>query len=65
MQNELPRSRAVEVSKRNLNSIAASNGVPACPAGRLNSFIPIHYTIGIRSTYKFQCTTFLKFEFHE
>jgi len=38
----------------------------------LNSFIPIRYAIGIRSTYKFQFTSLpvrqaelLKFEFHE
>jgi hypothetical protein len=29
------------------------------------SFIPIRFAIGIRSTYKFKYTTFLKFEFHE
>ncbi|MBU1012227.1 MAG: hypothetical protein KKG99_04425 [Bacteroidetes bacterium] len=42
----------------------ASIGVPAC-AGRLNSFIPIRCAIGIRSSYRFQFTTFLKSEFHE
>ena len=33
--------------------------------GVLNSFIPPRFAIGIRSTYIFQCTSFLKYEFHE
>jgi hypothetical protein len=76
--NELPRSRANEVSNRNIHFFAASSVL-------LNSFIPLRFAIGIipfghevvRSTYKFQCTPlpeimnsfiqagFLKFEFHE
>jgi hypothetical protein len=56
--NELPRSRAVEISKKNLFSIDASIGV-------LNSFIPKRCAIGIRSTSKFQCASLLKFESHE
>jgi hypothetical protein len=43
---------------RNKFLIAASSGV-------LNSFIPIRFAIGIRSTYIFQFTPFLKYEFHE
>jgi hypothetical protein len=33
--------------------------------GVLNSFIPIRCAVGIRSTYKFQCVSLLKFESHE
>jgi hypothetical protein len=33
--------------------------------GSFETIIPICYAIGILSTYKFQSTTFLKFEFHE
>ncbi len=33
--------------------------------GVLTSFIPIHFAIGIRSTYRFQFTSFLESEFHE
>ena len=36
-----------------------------CKQWSINSFIPTRCAIGIRSTYKFQFITFLKFEFHE
>ena len=57
-ENELPRSKLSRYHYRNPSLIAASSGV-------LNSFIPIRFTIGIHSTYIFQFTSFLKYEFHE
>lgn len=57
-KNGLPRSKLTRYQNMTFLIFDASFGV-------LYSFIPIAQRIGIRSTYKFQCVSLLKFESHE